>query len=83
MLPLIAIETLLIFPVIFVKKIIDPSTSVPPDSSASVAATALHECRSFGMRRPLHNCLAVFVKEVQGMLEVLWVPVVPGGEIVL
>ena len=80
---LIAIETFLIFPVIFVKSFFSPSTSVAPASSAFVASTALHKCRSFGLRRTLHNCLAILVEEVQSLLAVLGVLVVPGGEVIL
>ena len=58
---LIAIETFLIFPVLFVEIFIAPSSSVAPASSASVASTALHKLRSFGLRRPFHNCVAVLV----------------------
>ena len=82
--PLItAVEKLLIFPLIFVERFISPSAYVAPASSASVASTALHKQRYFGLRCPLYNCLAVFVDKVQGMLVVLWVPVFPGGEIIL
>ena len=80
---LIAIEIFLIFTVLFFEGFISPSASVAPASSASVASTALHKQRYFGLRCPLYNCLAVFVDKVQGMLVVLWVPVFPGGEIIL
>ena len=80
---LISIKTFLIFPVLFVEMFVSPSASVVPASSASVSSTALHKCRSFGLRRPLHNYLAVLVEEVQSMLEVLGVSVVPGGEVIL
>ena len=80
---LIAVEKFLIFPLLFVKRFIAPSASVAPASSASVASTALHERRSFGLRRPLHNCLDVLVKEVQGLLAVLGVLVFPSGEVIL
>ena len=80
---LIAIETFLIFTVIFVERFISPSTSVAPASSASVAFTALHTRRSFVLHRTLHNSLAVFVKEVQGLMVVLEESVVPVGEIIL
>ena len=43
---------------------ITPSASVAPASSNSVASTALHKRRSFGLIRPLYNCIAVFVEEV-------------------
>ena len=76
MLLLLAIEIFLIrFPA--------PSASVSPASSASVASTALHERRSFGLTCPLYNCLAVFVEDVLSLLMVILVPVVPGGEIIL
>ena len=48
-----------------------------------MSSTAFHKCRSFGLRRPLHNCLAVIVKEVQSMLAILGVSVVPGREVIL
>ena len=80
---LIAIKTFLIFPVIFVESFFAPSASVVSASSASVASTALHECRSFGLHRPLHNFLDVLVEEVQSRLAVLGVSVVPGGEVIL
>ena len=59
---LLSIETFLIFPVLFIEIFIAPSASVSPTSSVSVASTALYERRSFGMRRPLYRCIAVFVK---------------------
>ena len=77
---LLEIETLFIFPLLFVKRFISPSASIVPASSASVSSTALHERRSFGLRRPLHNCLDVLVKEVQGLLAVLGVLGFPSGE---
>ena len=80
---LISIETFLIFPVLFVEKFVAPSTSVVPASSAPVSSTDLYKYRSFGLRRPLHNCLAVLVKEVQSLLAVLGVSVVPSGEVIL
>ena len=80
---LIAIETLLIFPVLFFDRFISPSTSVALASSASVAATALHKCCSFGMHFPLYNCLDVLVEEVQILLVVIGESVVPGGEVIL
>ena len=80
---LIAIEIFLIFPVLFVKRFIYPYTSVAPASSASGASTALYECRSFGLRRPFHNCLAVLVKEVQILLAVRRLSVVLAGELIL
>ena len=80
---LIAIETFLISPVLFFERFIAPSASVPPASSESVASNALHECRSFGLLSPLHSCLDVLVKEVQSMLVVLGVSVVPGVEVIL
>ena len=80
---LIAIETFLIFPVLFVERFIAPSASVAPASSASMASTALHKLRSFGLRRPLHNCLSLLVEDVQGLLMVLGVSVVPGDEVIL
>ena len=80
---LLEIETFLIFPLLFVDSFIAPSASVSPASSASVESTSLHERCSFGLRCPLHNCLDVFVEEVQGLLAVLWVLVVPSGEVFL
>ena len=68
---LIAIETFLIFPVVFVEMFIAPSVSVAPASSASVPSTALHKRRSFGLHSPLPNCIAVFIKGVQSLLEIL------------
>ena len=80
---LIAIKKILIFPVLFVERFFAPSGYVVSSSSASVASTALHKCRSFGLYRPLHNCLAVLGEEVQSLLEVLGVSVVPGGEVIM
>ena len=80
---LIEIETFLIFPVLFVEGFIVPSASVAPASSAYVSSTAFHERRYLGMLLPFHNCVSVFVNEVYGMLAVLWVPVVPGWEVIL
>ena len=80
---LIAIETLLTFTVLFVERFIDPYASIAPAFSASVASTALHGRRSFGLRFPLHNFLDILAEEVQGMLVVLGVSVVPGGEVIL
>ena len=80
---LIAIEKLLIFPLLFVERFIAPSTSVAYAFYASEASTALHKCRSFGLRCPFHNCLDVLVGEVQGLLSVLGVSVVSGGEVIL
>ena len=80
---LIAIKTFLIFPVVFVEMFIAPSVSVAPASSASVPSTALHKHRSFGLRCTLHNCIAVLVEEVQSLLAVLGVSVVPGGKVIL
>ena len=48
-----------------------------------MSSTALHKFRSFGLRRPLHNCLAVLVEEVQCLLVVFWVLVVPSAEVIL
>ena len=79
----IAIETFLIFPVLFVESFIAPSASIIPASSAFVASTTLHERRSFEIRCPLYKGLAVIVEEVQGMLVVLGVSVVPGSEVIL
>ena len=79
----ISIETFLIFSVLFVERFIYPSTSVDPASSASVASTAVHKFRSFGLRRPLHNCLAVPVEEVQILLAVCRLSVVLAGELIL
>ena len=79
----IAIKTFLIFPVLFVERFVAPSASVFPASSASVPSTALYECRSFKLRRLLHNCLDILVEEVQSLLAVLGVPVVPGDEVIL
>ena len=80
---LIAIKTFLIFPVLFVETFFAPSDSVVSASSTYVASTALHKRRSFGLHHPFHNCLAVFVEEVQGLLAVLGVSVVPDGEVIL
>ena len=80
---LFAIKKFLIFPVLFVKRFVSPSSSVVTASSASVSSTALHKYRSFGICRPLHNFLAILVKEVQSLLEVLGVSVVPGSEVIL
>ena len=80
---LIAIKTFLIFPLLFVKTFVAPSTSVVPASSASVSSTALHKCRSFVLRRLLHNCLDLLVEEMQSLLAVLGVSVVPGREVIL
>ena len=80
---LIEIKTFLIFPVLFVERFVAPSASDVPASSASVPSTALHKCHSFGLRRLLHNCLAVLVEEVQIMLAVLGVLVVPSCEVIL
>ena len=80
---LTAIKSLLIFTVFFVERFIAASTSAVSDSSPSVASTALHECCFFGQLCPLHNCLAVLVEEVQIMLAVLRVLVVPCGEVIL
>ena len=80
---ILEIESFLIFQVLFVKKFIASSASVAPASSAFMASTAFHERRYFRLHRPLHNCLAVFFEEVHGLLAVLWVPVVPGGEVIL
>ena len=80
---LIVINTFLIFPVLFVEIFVAPSASVVPASSTSVSSTALHKRRSFGLRRPFHSCIAVIVKEVQSLLRVLGVSVVPGGEVIL
>ena len=80
---LIAIKTFLIFPVLFVEIFVAPSVSVVPASSAYVSSTALHKCRSFILRRPLHNCLAVLFKEVQIILAVLGVSIVTSREVIL
>ena len=80
---LIAVEPLIIFPVLFVERFIAPSTSIAPDSYASVTSTALHKYRSFGLHRPLHNCIAVLVEDVNSLLAVLRVLVVPGGKVIL
>ena len=80
---LILAETFILFPVLFLESFVAPSASVVPDSSASVSSTALHKCRSFGLRCPLHRCLAVLVEGVQSLLEVLGVLVVPGSEVIL
>ena len=80
---LIAIDTLLIFPLLFVEGFIAPSTSVAPAYSASVSSTAFHERRYLGLRLPLHNRFSLFFNEVHGLLAVLWVPVVPGCEVIL
>ena len=80
---LIAVEKLLIFPVLFIKSFVAPYASVVLAYFASVSSTALHKFCSFRLRRPLHNCLAVLIKEVQSLLAVLGVSVVPGGEVIL
>ena len=80
---LIAVETFLIFTVIFTESFVAPSASIVLASSASVSSTALHTCRSFGLHCHLHNCLAVIVEEVQILLVVLGVSVVPCGEVIL
>ena len=74
---LIAIESFLIFLVLSVESFIAPYASVAPAFYASVASTALHERRYFGIRLPLHNCLAVLVEEVQGLLAVIGVSFSP------
>ena len=66
---LIAIETFIIFLVLFFERFIALSASVVPASSASVAYTTLHKRRSYGLSCPLQNCLAVLVEEVQGLLQ--------------
>ena len=58
---IIAVEIFLIFPVLFIERFVAPSAFVVPASSVSVSSTALHKCRSFILRRLLHNCLAVLV----------------------
>ena len=80
---LVAIKTFIIFPVIFVKSFVAPYASVVLAYSASVSSTALHKFCSFRLRRPLHNCLAVLVKEVQSLLAVLGLSFVPSGEVIL
>ena len=80
---LVAIETFLVFPPLFIEIFIDPSASIASTSFASTASTTLHKRCSFGLRRPLYNWLAVLVEEVENVLLVLWIPVVTGGEIVL
>ena len=80
---LFAIDTLLIFPVFFIERFITPSASVAPASSASVYSNALHKHRSFGLSRLSYNHLAVFIEEVQSLLEFFLVPVVPSVEIIL
>ena len=80
---LIAVETFLIFSVLFNERFVAPSASVVPASSTSVSSTALHGCRYFGLRCPLKNCLDVIVEEVQSLLAVTGVSVVPGGEFIL
>ena len=57
--------------------------SIVPASSASVSSTALHEHCSFGLRCTFHNCMAVLFEEVQSLLVVLGVSVVPGREVIL
>ena len=76
---LIAIKTFIIFPVLFVEMFVAPSDSVVSASFAYVASTALHKCRSFLLHFPLQNCISVLVEEVQSLLAVLGVSVVPGG----
>ena len=80
---LIAVETFLLFPVLFIERFVDPSASVVPAYSTPFSSTALHECLYFGLRCPLYNCLAVLVEEVQSLLAVLGVLAVPGGEVIL
>ena len=80
---LVAVETILIFPVLFIERFIAPSASVVRASSAYVSSTAFHECRPFGLRCPLHNFIDVLVKEVQNLLEVLGVSFVPVDEVIL
>ena len=80
---LISIKTFLIFPVLFVEMFVSPSASVVPASSAPVSSTALHKCRSFGLRRPLHNCLDILVEDMQSLFAVLGLSIVPGGEVIL
>ena len=48
-----------------------------------MSSTALHKCCSFELRRPLHNCLAILVEDMQSLLSVLGVSIVPGGEVIL
>ena len=76
-------EKFLIFPVLFLISFVAPSASAVPASSASMSSTALHKCRSFGPRHPLHNCLAILVEEMQSLLAVLGVSIVPGGQFIL
>ena len=80
---LIVIKTFLIFLVLFFKRFVALSASVVPASSASMSSTALHKCRSFGLHLPLHNCLAILVKDMQILLAVLGVLIVLGGEVIL
>ena len=80
---LIVIETFLIFTVIFFESFISPSTSIASSSSASVASAALHERCYFVMCCPLHKFLDVLVKEVQALLAVRGVLVIPVGEVIL
>ena len=79
----IEIKTFLIFSVLFVERFFAPSASVVSAFSAFVTSTALHKCRSFVLRHSLHNYLSVLFEEVQSLLEVLGVSVVPGGEVIL
>ena len=65
------------------KSFVAPSASVVPASSTSVSSTTLQEYCSFGLRRSFHNCLSVLVKEVQSLLAVLGVSVVPSGEVII
>ena len=48
-----------------------------------MSSTALHKFRSFGLRRPLHNCLDIIVEEIQSLLAVLGVSVSLSGEVIL
>ena len=80
---IVAIKTLLIFPLLFFERFVAPSTSFVPASSASVSSTALHKCRSFVLCCPLHNCLAILVEEMRSLLAVLGVSILPGGEVIL
>ena len=80
---IIAIEKFFIFPVLFVERFISPSASVSTASSAYVASTALHKRRSFELCCPLQKCVYVIVEEVQGLLSIIVVSVVAGGEVIM
>lgn len=61
----------------------DQGCHLATSSSAVSSATSLSKQCSFRMSRFGHNCFAVLVKEMEGLLMVLGVMVVVGGEIIL